>query len=227
MVHPNTPQMPVDQFSGMPIPVQQDMPVSQDELYAAEFQQDRIKNLISQTSPENLLEEIEWRIRGYKRNTYSRQWEKIDANVPEPSLLLVSRYISELSSVLNENTRFTNLSGTEINGLMRPIIEWLTDDLDSNAEKYGLGFQEKQTIRFTNDEGKEVEIEKEIFKHDFTERSRIGHMILRITYLVLKRAQNGMESRRIFSSLSMTDALSGGSAINKQKGFLDSFKFWK
>lgn len=203
----------------------QEVPVSQDEVYAHEIQQQRVANIIEQTSPEKQLEEIEWRIKGYKRNTYTRKWEKIDKDVSEPSSLLISRYISTLSSVLNENTRFTNLSGSEITSLMEPIIEWLVDDLDSNSEEYGLGFKKKVKIKYTDFKtGKKTEVEKEIFKHDYAERTRIGHIILRETFIVLKRAQNGMESRRIFKALSLAENLT---EENKKSGFMNALQFWK
>ena len=41
--------------------------------------------------------------RGYIKNPVTRQWEKL-SNTAEPSPILVSRFISYLSSILNQNT---------------------------------------------------------------------------------------------------------------------------
>lgn len=174
-------------------------PVSSDEIYASALQEERVRNIIAQTSPDNQLAEVEWRIRGYRKNIAIGQWERIDPNVPEPSPLLVSRYISFLGSMLNDNTRFTNLSSSQINRLMVLCIEWLADDLNSNAVEYGLG-------------------------DNYTERTRIGYIILNATFFVLKRAENGMESRRIWSALQVSENLS---QQPQKKSLLDSLKFWR
>lgn len=176
-----------------------EVPVHPNEIYAGELQEERIRNLISQTSPDNQVEEIEWRIKGYKRDTYTRQWKKIDDNLKEPPAELIVNYISYLASLLNENTRLTNLSSAEINALMKIVIHWIRDDLQVNGRKeYGL---------------------------DYTQMTKIGHIILNETFMVLKRAQNGMESQRIFKALSLNENINAG--MPKKAGMLDTFKFWK
>lgn len=174
--------------------------VGSDNLYAAQIQEDRVRNLIQQISPDNQLMDLQWRIKGYVKNPKTNQWEKTDKDIKEISPILVSRYISYLSSILNQNTTLSNLSSTEINGIMKQAIEWLTDDLDSNAERYGL-------------------------KDDFSERTRIGHILLNQTFFSLKRSQNGMESRRIFKTMNVHESLNPES--QRRGGMLDAFKFWK
>lgn len=176
-----------------------EIPVSADELYATYLQEERVKNIISQISPDNQLLEIQWRIKGYIKNPVTQQWDKIEKDAPEPHPLLVSRFISYLSSVLNQNTTMSNLSSSEINKIMSLIIEWVVDDLDSNSETYGLG-------------------------DDYTERTRIGHIIFNETFTALKRAQDGMESRRIFKALNVTENLS---QVPGKRGLLDYLKVWK
>lgn len=174
-------------------------PVKSDEIYANVMQEERVKNVIAQTSPDNQLLEVEYRIRGY-RKTIDGNWEKFDKNVPEPNPLLVGRYISYLSSILNDNTRFTNLSGTEINRIMTLCIEWLADDLDTNADEYGLS-------------------------NNYTERTRIGQIMLNTIFTVFKRAESGMESRRIFNALNMNESINQPS--QKKGGIMEALKIWK
>ena len=131
----------------------QSVPVSSDELYANAVQEDKIKNIVSQLDPENQLKEIEMRIRGYKKNVFTKEWEKIDPSAPEPPRILISRFISYLSSVMNQNTTQGNLSEAQINALMRSSIGYITDELDGNAVEYGL-------------------------EKNYTERTRIGHIML-------------------------------------------------
>jgi len=176
-----------------------EIPVSADEVYASYLQEERVKNVISQISPDNQLREIQWRIKGYLFDPLTQQWKKIEKDALEPHPMLVSRFISYLSSLLNQNTTLSNLSSSEINRLMRLVIQWIVDDLDSNSEIYELG-------------------------EDYTERTRIGHIILNETFTALKRAQNGMESRRIFKALNVTENLS---QLPQKKGLLDALKVWK
>lgn len=173
-------------------------PVKSDEIYANVMQEERVKNIIGQTSPDNQLVEIEWRIKGYRKDAATQQWVPIGNKGAEPNSLLVARYISFLSSLLSDNTRFTNLSGMEINRIMKIAIEYLSDDLDAHAEDYGL-------------------------EKNYTERTRIGLIILNNTFFVLKRAENGMESRRIWGALNLSEQ----NIPQQKKGFMEALKFWK
>lgn len=184
-----------EQYQEMPQEQYASEPVKSDEIYANMMQEERVKNILSQTSPDNQLTDIEWRIKGYKKNPYSQSWEKIIGS-PEPHPLLVGRYIAFLSSILSDNTRFTNLSSNEINKLMKIVIEWLVDDIDTNAELYGLG-------------------------SNYTERTRIGYIILNNTFLVLKRSENGMESRRVWASINMNESLN---MQPQKKGMMDALR---
>jgi hypothetical protein len=177
----------------------QQVPVSQDEMYANLMQEERVKNIISQVSPENQLYEIEMRIKGYRKNQYTNQWEKISADAPEPHPLLVQRFVSYLSSLLNQNTSLSNLSEMQVNKIMKLVIEYITDDLSANADMYGL-------------------------TSDYTERTRIGHIIFNSVFMVLNRALNGQEARRMWSTLNLTE-----SNATQQKGSVisDALRFWK
>ena len=176
----------------------QSVPVSSDELYANAVQEDKIKNIISQLDPENQLKEIEMRIRGYKRNVFTRDWKKIDPNSPEPPKLLISRFISYLSSIMNQNTTQGNLSDRQINALMAQAINYVADELDGNSTIYNLD-------------------------NNYTERTRIGHIMLNSMFFTLNRSLNGQEAKRMWKAMSLQDNLT---QENKGK-FSEALKFWK
>lgn len=191
-------QPPNMQSINQPQMMQQPMPLSSDEIYAHTLQEDRVKNVLAQISPDNQLIELQWRIKGYVKDPLSGIWEKIEKDTPEPSPLLVARFISYLSSILNQNTSLTNLSAPEINNIMGIIIKWVVDDLDTHQKEYNLEGQ-------------------------YQEMTRIGHILLNNTFFVLKRAQNGMESKRIFSALNMNENQNPNMPQKKQ-GFFDFLK---
>jgi hypothetical protein len=177
--------------------IYENQPVSSDSVYAQILNEDRVRNTIAQTSPDNQLAEIEFRIRGFKKNIFTNQWEKINPDSESINNLLVERYISYLSSLLNDGTRYTNLSSMEINNIMFQMIEWLVDDLKSNSDKYKI-------------------------HGDYSERTRIGHILLNHTFIVLKRSQDGREATRIWKALNLNEQIN--SQGQQKKGFFDKFK---
>jgi len=176
----------------------QSVPVSSDELYANAVQEDKIKNIISQLDPENQLKEIEMRIRGFKKNPFTKDWEKIDPDSPEPPKILISRFISYLSSVMNQNTTQGNLSEGQINALMSLAINYVADELDGNAKLYDL-------------------------ENNYTERTRIGHIMLNSMFFTLNRSLNGQEAKRMWGAMSLSENLN---QPDKNK-FTEALKFWK
>jgi hypothetical protein len=168
-------------------------------IYADALKEEKITNILSQINPDNLLADIEYRIRGYKKNTLSGEWEKINPKSKDISDVMVGNFMSFLGSVLNQNTSMSNFSSGEINTIMDHIIEYIADDLTVNDKKYGI-------------------------VGNYQEMSRIGNIISMTVFSVLKRAQNGMEARRVFSALRIQETLT---QAPQQKGLMDSMKFWK
>lgn len=180
-------------------PQQANQPPDINALYADTVREEKITNILSQINPDNLLADIEYRIRGYKKNNLTGEWEKINPDKTEISEELVANFMSFLGSVLNQNTSMSNFSSGEINTIMDHVIEYIADDLTVNDLKYGI-------------------------VGDYQEMSRIGNVVSMTLFSVLKRAQNGMEARRVFSSLRIQETLT---QAPQQKGLMDSLKFWK
>ncbi|MFW6173722.1 MAG: hypothetical protein ACOC5T_08260 [Elusimicrobiota bacterium] len=167
------------------------------DFYAQDMNEDKIKNIISQISPSNQVEEIEMRIKGYKKNFETGDWEKIiDSKISDE---LVGRYTSWLSSFMNLNTTLGNLSAPQITRLMKNAVEFVVDDVDAHAREYGV-------------------------EEDYTERTRICDILLNSTFLVLNRSLNGAEARRFWSSLSLAES-SSMNPMQQQKS--EWWKFWK
>lgn len=168
-------------------------------IYAENLKEEKLHNILQQINPDNIMADIEHRIKGYRKDIMTNEWVKINKDSPELNAELVSNFMSFLGSILNQNTSMSNFSASEINGIMDMLIEYIADDLDVNDKKYGL-------------EG------------EYQEMSRIGNIISMTVFTVLKRAQNGMEARRIFSALKINENLT---QAPQQKGMLDAMKFWK
>lgn len=188
--------------SPYPQPQVQEMPVSSDELYANQIQEERVSNFISQISPSNQLMELQWRLKGYIRDEITREWVKVDPKASEPSPDMISRYVSFASSILNQSTTLTNMSTMQVNRMMDYIIEWYVDDMDTNAEDYGI-------------------------KDNYTERTRIGMILLNFIFSALNRSLNGTESRRLFGTLTLNESQNMNPMQNKKRNFADAFSNWR
>lgn len=164
-------------------------------VYADWLKEGKISNIIEQLDPDTLLIDIERRIRGYKKDMFTKQWLKPKNQVINEKCII--RFMSFLGSILNKNTTFSNYTPQEVNNIMELIIDYVADDLETNADDYGM----------TN---------------NYTEMTRIGNIICLSVFSCLKRAVDGMEARRFFNSLT----LKGDIQPEQKKGFLESLKFW-
>ncbi len=167
-------------------------------LYADYMREERITNIIQQINPEKLVVDIEYRIRGYKKNPRTKEWVKI-ADTKEVNEELVSDLVSYLGAILNDNTTLSNYSQQEINNIMVKVIDYVRDNLTDNDVKYDI-------------------------VGDYDEMTRIGDIVCHEIFSALKRAMNGMEAKRIFSALKVSETLNQS---EPKRGFMDQFAFWK
>ena len=168
-------------------------------LYADNMREEKVANVIAQLDPQNLLEGIEYKLRGQKFNKETQEWENIGNVKININEVLISRLMSFLGSVLNQNTTLSNYSINEINNRMELVIDYIRDDLSDNDVEYGL-------------------------VGNYTEMTRIGMIICETVSSVFRRALNGMESRRIFNALKVTESLTQAPQNQTMK---EAFKFWK
>jgi len=161
---------------------QQDKQISNDPnaLYSDTIREEKATNILQQINPDNLLTDIEHRIRGEKKD-YTGQWVVISSGfiVSEE---LVANFISFLGCILNQNTSMSNFKEKEVNNLMELITDWVKEDLVVNAKKYGI-------------EG------------EYTEYNRVAHIICATCFAVFKRALNGREAARIFKMMRMNESI--------------------
>jgi hypothetical protein len=151
-----------------------------DQIYSAIIQERKIENLLEQINPERLITDIEFRLKGYKKNVFNKKWELIGEKEKEVCDEMVSDFLSILSANLTNNTTLSNFTPDEINKIMKTLIRTLIDMIRAKADVYGL-------------------------KNDFAERNRILTITLSTVFYALKRAQGGSESRRVFDSIQIRD----------------------
>ena len=163
-------------------------------MYDTLIQEERMKNFMGQTSPTLSMKNIDYVLRGYMYNEEEKKYVKVSDGIPNDIRL---DFLQMLTPHLSEDVRMTNLSSDQINKMMAFIIEWVTDYLDNVADKHNL---------------------------DETQLTKIGLICLSAVYYTILRSQNGMESRRVFGSLSMGEHLA---PQQQNTGAKDWWKIWK
>lgn len=181
----------------LPMPPQPMPGQKSDDAYSQIIMQKKLENLLSQLDPDHLIIEIEYRLKGWRKNEYSGNWELAANKEKEISSDLLIDVVSLLSSILTNNTTMSNFQDVEINKLMAIIIKKLIDMIRSNSEKYGLG-------------------------GDYSERDRVLLIICMSIFAALKRAQNGLEAKRILESFDIKESYQP-----QKKGVGEKLQFWK
>lgn len=167
-------------------------------VYAESMRSEKTANLLDQLNPDNLLSDIEQRIRGKRKNQYTNKWEDLSDNPKEISEKLISNFMSFLGAILNQNTSMSNFSADEINNIMQTIISYVANDLETNDEEYGI-------------------------EEDYPEMTRIGNIILITCFATFKQAMNGGQSKRVFGSMTMHGSLDDQNKNN----VANALAFWK
>ncbi len=169
----------------------------QPDIYGQQVQEQRVSNFISQTSPSQSLQSINYILQGFIFDNQQEKWVKLSQGIPDDIRL---DFLQFITPDLSEDVRMTNLSSEQINGIMSFIIEWVTDYLDIKADEKGSTLTEEQM-------------------------TKIGLIIIKACYYTILRAQNGIERKHMFNSLKMGENLSPESM--PQQGKQAWYKFWK
>lgn len=167
-------------------PVQQAAPTPFPSAMNAMVQEERVKNFISQTSPTDTLERINYILKGFIYDETAREWVKVAEGVPEQVRL---DFLQFITTDLSEDVRMTRLGQKQINGIMESSIEWILDYLDIYADDHEI--QEEQM-------------------------SKIAWMMIKVIFYAVLRAENGIERGKMYGSLTMSGSPDSVPNTNQQ-----------
>lgn len=194
-------EQPIIQQEQQQIPQQQMQPNPFNQM----FQEERVRNFLSQTSPVSTLERIDYILRGYVFEESTKEWLKVSDGIPSKIRL---DFLQFITSDLSEDVRMTNLEAKQINGVMESTIEWLVDYFDIISDEEEI----------KDDAGNIYVMQEE-------QMTKYCWMMIKVVFFTLLRAQNGIENSRIFKSLSLggnVDPLPSHPQQEKKW-----FQFWK
>ena len=189
MIPQQQPQQQPEQYE-QPGEYQQQMP-----MYTPE---NTIDNLVEQINPAQIIDNLDHALKGEIYNKEKGIWEMNSSKKPLVNDACRGSIISYISGILTNNTTMGIIDNNQLSNVMEEIIDSTTKSFVCNLEEFGFvaagdGFNKGEY----ENKG----------SPDTARMTRVSGMIYIVCFMVLSRALNGMESKKIFNSLSMTDSM--------------------
>jgi len=170
-----------------------------------------VDNVLGQIDPSLIIDNLDHSLKGEIFNKEKGMWELNPSGKPLVNDACRGAVISYITGILTNNTTMSILSTQQVSNIMDSVIESITKMFVVNLEEFGFvspgpGYSKGEY------ENKGVP--------DTARMTMVSNMIYTVCFTVLSRALNGMESRKIFSSLSMSDSMGYGMGPQKQGNWL-------
>ena len=157
-----------------------------------------ISNIVDRIDPALIIDNLDHALKGEFFSKEINRWVMNPGGKPMVNSACRGALISYVTGVLNNNSTLSIINEKQLSYLMESVIESITRMFITRLEEFGFvepgpGFAEGRYLnRGTPDSAR---------------MTMTLNMVLGILYLTYARALNGMESRKLFGSLSMNDAM--------------------
>lgn len=157
-----------------------------------------ISNIVGQIDPAMIVDNLNHSLKGEFYDKERGLWLMNPSGIPLVNDACRGFIISYITGVLNNNSTMAIITQQQLGFLMESVIEDLEKEFVCNLERFGFV-------------PKGVGFEKNLFENkgtpDSARMSSVSNMVYRAVFTCYTRSLNGMESKKIFSSLNMTDNL--------------------
>jgi len=173
---------------------QQDMGAEPSQ-YASEG---AIANVLDQIDPRTIIDDFNHALKGEYYNKEQGKWIQSGDGQPLVNDSCRGWIISYLTAIMNKASTLGIISEKQFSGLMEGIIRNVTREFVCNLEKFGFvppgpGYKRGEYMNRGSP--------------DSSRMDSIAEAIYQRAFLIYSRSINGMESRKLFSSLSMSDPM--------------------
>lgn len=160
-----------------------------------------VANIVSQIDPSTIINNLDHALAGEFFNEKTNMWELNPSKKPLVNNACRGAIISYVTGILNNNSTLSIISQQQLGFIMEGVVESLTRMFVTNLEEFGfvppgIGYS------------------KGCYENkgtpDSARMTMVSNMVYSVMFLTLSRALNGMESRKIFSSLSLSDTMNFG-----------------
>ena len=157
-----------------------------------------ISNIVGQIDPNTIVDNLNHSLKGELFDKGKGLWIMNPSGVPLVNDSCRGYIISYITGVMNNNSTMAIISQQQLGYLMESVIEEINKEFVCNLERFGfvpagVGFD---NICYMN-KG----------TPDSARMDSVSGMIYRAVFSCYTRSLNGMESKKIFSSLKMSDGL--------------------
>jgi len=176
-----------------------------------------ISNIVGQIDPNTIVDNLNHSLKGEFYDKESGMWVMNPSKEPLVNDACRGFLISYVTGIMNNNSTMAIITQQQLGYLMESVIEEMGKEFVCNLERFGFvppgpGYK---SMKYEN-KG----------TPDSSRMSSVSNMIFRAIFSCYTRSLNGMESKKIFSSLNMSDGLnfnpqqqqSGGSWMSKMFG---------
>jgi len=157
-----------------------------------------ISNIVGQIDPSTIVDNLNHSLKGEFFDKEKGLWVLNPSGVPLVNDSCRGFVISYVTGILNNNSVMAIISQQQLGFLMESVIEELGREFVCNLERFGFvppgaGFD--KNVYMNNG------------TPDSARMSSVTGMVYRAVFSCYTRSLNGMESKKIFSSLKMSDGL--------------------
>lgn len=158
-----------------------------------------IANIVDQIDPQMIIDNFNHALKGEYYNKEKGIWESAGDGSPLVNDSCRSWIISYLTALMNKASTLATINEKQFSGLMEGIIRNVGREFVCNLEKFGFVPEGKD---FAKKDYHNIGIP------DSARMDSIAEAMYQRAFVIYSRSINGMESKKIFSSLSMSDPMS-------------------
>ena len=157
-----------------------------------------IKNVVDRIDPALIIDNLDHALKGEFYNKEVKKWMMNEGGVALVNPRCRGAIISYVTGVLNNNSTLSIINEKQLSHLMESIIESITRMFVTRLEEFGFV---PPGPNYAKGDYHNIGIP------DSARMTLVANMVYSVIYLTYSRALNGMESRKIFGSLSMSDSM--------------------
>lgn len=157
-----------------------------------------ISNIVGQIDPNTIIDNLNHSLKGEFFDKEKGLWVMNPSQEPLVNDACRGFIISYITGIMNNNTTMAIITQQQLGYMMESVIEDIGKEFVCNLEMFGFV---PQGLGYDNGcyENKGTP--------DSSRMSSVSNMVIRAVFSCYTRSLNGMESKKIFSSLNMTDGL--------------------
>ena len=157
-----------------------------------------ISNIVGQIDPSTIVDNLNHSLKGEFFDKESGLWVMNPSKEPLVNDACRGFIISYVTGIMNNNSTMGIITQNQLGFLMESVIEDLGKEFVCNLERFGF---------VPRGPGYSNSVYENKGTPDSSRMSSVSNMIIRAVFSCYTRSLNGMESRKMWSSLNMTDNL--------------------